>query len=158
MFVLRHRFCHFRSASSSASLSMDLPDLRGLRNEDDRPCFVKVLVKLFNPLPRFCLMEFVHSLGAFPANYSIACGHVESLRRACVSVHCLQQYGQRLRHPMRAEVVNIPYDVDIPLRRNLLCHRLEPSGPGCTHDMPLLRRHVVCALPVWQKRDVASDI
>ena len=66
MFTLKHLFCHFRFASNSVSLSMDLPDLGGLRNEDDGSCFLNLLVNLFNPLLVTCkhlnLMELVHSL------------------------------------------------------------------------------------------------
>ena len=149
MFVLRHRFCHFRFASSSVSLSMDLPDPRGLRNEDDRACFLKVFVELGNSILVTCkhlnLMEFVQSMCTFPASYSIARRRAESLWCAREFVHCLQQRGQRLRYPIWTDVVDLPYDVDLPMRRILFCHALEPSGSGYTNNMPLLR-HVLFAL------------
>ena len=150
-FSRRCLFSHGRFARTSLSLSIKLPDLRRLRNQDDRACFLKVFVELRNPLLVTCkhlnLMEFVQSMCTFPASYSIARRRAESLWCAREFVHCLQQRGQRLRYPIWTDVVDLPYDVDLTLCRILFCHALKSSGSGCANNVPLLR-HVLCALHI----------
>jgi hypothetical protein len=76
---------------------MDLPDLRGLRDEDDGLCFLKVLVELLDSLLVTCIyrnaMELVQSSGAFSTCYSIARRHVESPWRGHHFVHGLKECG-----------------------------------------------------------------